>query len=112
MPTPDNLQSAMSYTIVGASTAASLGGIGPFLTTGSTGGAPNWPASSEGHQIMQGSACSQTGNTGFGQGALSQYTIRPFGRPEPVSGNVSGVALPAQPQPPVQQQQPQALPVR
>jgi hypothetical protein len=52
MPTPDNLQSAMSYTIVGASTAASLGGIGPFLTTGSTGGAPNWPASSEGHQIM------------------------------------------------------------
>jgi hypothetical protein len=68
MPTPDKPQIAMSYTIAGTSTAASPCGTGPFLTTGSIGGAPNWPASSRGHQIAQGSAGSQTGNTGFGQG--------------------------------------------
>ena len=63
-PTPDKPQIAMSYAIAGTSTTVGQGGTGPFSTTGSIRGAPNWPASSGGHQIMQGSAGSQTGNTG------------------------------------------------
>ena len=68
MPTPDKPQIAMSHAIAGTSIAAGPGGTGPFSTTGSIRGAPNWPASSGGHQIAQGSAGSQTENTGFGQG--------------------------------------------
>ena len=67
-PTPDKPQIAMSHAIVGTSIAAGPGRTGPFSTIGSIGGAPNWPASSTGHQIAQGSAGSQTGNTGFRQG--------------------------------------------
>jgi hypothetical protein len=67
-PTPDKPQIAMSHAIAGTSIAVGPGRTGPFSTTGSIGGAPNWPASSGGHQIAQGSAGSQTGNTGFGQG--------------------------------------------
>jgi hypothetical protein len=70
-PTPDKLQIAMSHTIAGTSTTAGPGGTCPFSTTGLIGGAPNWPASSRGHQIVQGSTGNQTGNTGFGQGTPS-----------------------------------------
>ena len=55
-PTPDKPQIAMSHAIVGTSTTVGPGRTGPFLTTGSIGGASNWPASSGGHQIAQGSA--------------------------------------------------------
>ena len=68
MPTPDKPQIAMSHAIAGTSIAVGPGRTGPFSTTGSIGRAPNWPASSGGHQIAQGSAGSQTGNTGFRQG--------------------------------------------
>ena len=67
-PTPDKPQIEMSYAIAGTSTAADPGRTALFSTTGSIGGAPNWPASSGGHQIAQGNAGSQTGNTGFRQG--------------------------------------------
>ena len=89
--------------------AVGPGRTGLFSTTGSIGGAPNWPASSGGHQIVQGSAGSQTGNTGFRQGTPIRQVMGPFGRPEPSSGNMLVVAQPAQ-QPPVQQQQPQTPP--
>jgi hypothetical protein len=109
-PTPDKPQITMSHAVAGTSTAAGPGGTGLFLTTGSIGGASNWPASSGGHQIAQGSADSQVGNTGFGQGTPIQQVIGPFGRPELSSGNTLAVAQPAQPQLPVQQQQPQTPP--
>ena len=53
---------------------------------------------------------SQIGNAGFGQWTPGRQVIGPFGRPEPSSGNTLAVTQPAQPQPPVQQQQPQILP--
>ena len=95
MPTPDKPQIAMSYTITGTSTAVGPGETGPFSTTESIRGAPNWPASSGGYQIVQGSAGSQTGNTGFRQGTPGRQVIGPFGRPEPNSGNILVVAQPA-----------------
>ena len=85
MPTPNKPQIAMSHATAGTSIAVGPGGTGPFSTTGSIGVAPNWPASSGGHQIMQGSAGSQTGNTGFGQGTPIRQVMGPFGRPEPSS---------------------------
>ena len=107
-PTPDKPYIAMSHAIAGTSTTVGSGRTGPFSTTGSIGGAPNWPASSGGHQIMQGSAGSQIGNTGFEQGTPIRQVMGPFGRPEPSSRNTLAVAQPAQP--PVQQQQPQTPP--
>ena len=113
-PTPDEPQIAMSHAITGTSTAAGPGRTGLFSTTGSIGGAPNWPACSRGHQNAQGSTDSQTGNTGFGRGTPIQQVMGPFGRPELSSRNTLAVAQPTQPQLPVQPQTPltpQAAPV-
>jgi hypothetical protein len=55
-PTPGEPQFAMSYaaTIARTSTQQSHIGAALFSTIGAAGGAPNWPAGSGGHQIVQG----------------------------------------------------------
>jgi hypothetical protein len=89
-PTPDNPQTVMSYatTIARTFTTISPGGAGPFLTVGVTGEVPNWPASSEGYQIAQGSRSGQAEGSGHGQGAaisqlLGKLNLDPLGGPDP-----------------------------
>jgi hypothetical protein len=113
-PTLGEPQFAMSYaaTITRISTEQSHTGTAPFSTIGAAEGAPNWPAGSGGHQIMQGGRSGQARGTGPRQGAPNQPTAwqagpGPFRRPgsAPAGGNLLGGPQPAQkPPPPVQQQ--------
>ena len=123
--TPDKPTFSMSYaatTVARTTTTQGHGGTGPFSTVGAAGSAPNWPASTGGHQIASGGGSGQAGSTGFGQGTGNQSTAGQAGigtiprvGSAPAGGNIpGGFPVPWGPAAPVQAaaaapQQPQAV---
>src|SRR6267142_1513999 len=109
-PTPDNPQTAMSYTSTIERTATAVqspSGASPFLITGMTGS----------YQTAQRSGSGQTGSTSFGQRAPAQHTtgqagLGPSWGPTSAStgGSLSGGLQMVQQQQLVQVQRPQTPP--